>query len=125
MGGIQFDPAEISSLVQQTARELRVVVGTNALWFASESDDPAECFNDLVRPEIWFCRCRENLSRMVVHNRQNPEWPIVKLIVKEFVRHKVHRPDIVHSAGLFKGTDRGLLVAALGCVPGSDSPSSL
>jgi hypothetical protein len=33
---------------------------------------------------------------MAIDNRQNPEW----LVVKELVRHEVHRPDIVYRTGL-------------------------
>lgn len=72
------------------------VVDTNAARLPPKPDDPVELINDLVSPKVHPRRCRESRSRMTIHNRQNPE----RLVVKEPVRHEIHRPDIVHRTGL-------------------------
>lgn len=93
---VQLDLVEISPLVKQSAGELGAIIDANTPRLPPEPDDPVELLHDLVRPKICPRRCRESLSRMAIHNRQNPE----RLVVKELVRHKVHRPDIVHRTGL-------------------------
>jgi len=95
-GEVQFDLVEVSPLVQQSAGELWAIIDANAPRFPPEPDNPVELFHDLVRPKVCPRRCREGLSRMAIDNRQNPEW----LVVKELVRHEVHRPDIVYRTGL-------------------------
>jgi hypothetical protein len=88
---VQLDLIEVGPLVKQTSGELRAIVDTNASRLAPDLGNPVEYIDHLVGAEVGPRNGRKSLSRVAVHNRQDPEGTAVK----QLVGHEVHCPDIV------------------------------